>query len=71
MDFTECDLSESQFDNCNLKRAIFENTNLVKANFSTSFDYSIDLEKNRNKHAVFSKLGIDGLLDKYDIVIEK
>jgi fluoroquinolone resistance protein len=71
VDFTECDLSSSVFDNCDLTRTIFESTILEKADFRTSFNYSIDPELNRIKKAKFSQSGIAGLLDKYDIEIEK
>lgn len=70
VDFTETDLSGSVFDNCDLTRAIFENTILEKADFRTSFNYSINPEKNKIKKAKFSIPGIVGLLDKYDIEIE-
>ncbi len=39
--------------------------------FRTSFNYSIDPQLNRIKKAKFSLPGIAGLLDKYDIVIDK
>jgi fluoroquinolone resistance protein len=71
VDFTECDLSSSVFDNCDLTRTIFEYTILEKADFRNSFNYSIDPELNRIKKAKFSQSGIAGLLDKYDIEIEK
>ncbi len=69
IDFTECELTGSAFDNCDLKGAVFENTNLEKVDFSTSYNYSIDPEKNKLKKAKFSKHGLPGLLDKYDILI--
>lgn len=69
VDFTETDLSSSLFYNCNLTKATFENTILEKADFLTSYNYSIDPEKNRIKKAKFSMSGIVGLLDKYDIEI--
>lgn len=69
-DFTEADLTEALFDNCDLMRAIFHKTNLEKADFRTSFLYSIDPEQNKIKKARFSKSGIAGLLDKYNIVID-
>ena len=59
------------FDNCNLLQAIFDHTVLEKADFRTSYNYSIDPEINRMKKARFSISGISGLLDKYDIDIEK
>jgi fluoroquinolone resistance protein len=70
VDFTECDLSSSVFDNCDLTGAIFENAIIEKADFRTSFNYSIDPEKNRIKKARFSLSGIAGLLSKYDIEID-
>jgi hypothetical protein len=50
--------------------ATFESTIIEKADFRTSFNYSIDPEKNRIKKARFSLAGIAGLLDKYDIEID-
>jgi uncharacterized protein YjbI with pentapeptide repeats len=69
VDFAECDLSSSIFDNCDLARAKFERTILKKADFRTSYNYSIDPEKNRIAKAKFSITGIVGLLDKYDIEV--
>ncbi len=69
-DFTDADLSNSIFDNCDLQRTVFYNTNLEKADFTTSFNYSFDPERNRIKKARFSRLGVTGLLDKYNIEIE-
>ncbi len=69
-DFTETDLTNSTFENCDLNRAIFSSTNLEKADFSTAYNYSIDPEINRIKKAKFSSIGVLGLLDKYDIIIE-
>jgi hypothetical protein len=43
---------------------------LEKADFRTAFNYSINPETNRIKKAKFSKEGLNGLLDKYDIEIE-
>ena len=70
VDFTKCELSGSIFENCELSGAVFENTILEKADFRSSYNYSIDPELNRIKKAKFSILGISGLLEKYDIVIE-
>jgi fluoroquinolone resistance protein len=69
-DFTECDLTSSLFDNCDLTSATFDHTTIEKADFRTSYNYSIDPEKNRIKNAKFSLHGVSGLLDKYDIEIE-
>ena len=70
VDFTECDLTSAVFDNCDLTKAIFKDTILEKADFRTASNYSIDPELNRIKRAKFSRLGIAGLLDKYDIEID-
>jgi uncharacterized protein YjbI with pentapeptide repeats len=70
-DFTECDMTESLFDNCDLTKATFYNTIIEKADFRTSSNYSIDPENNRIKKAKFSIHGIPGLLEKYDIIIDK
>jgi len=69
-DFSETILSGSTFDNCDLKRAIFDRTNLEKVDLITSINYSIDPEKNFIKKAKFSRHGVVGLLDKYDIEIK-
>jgi uncharacterized protein YjbI with pentapeptide repeats len=71
VDFTECDLTSSVFDNCDLSRATFDRTIIEKTDFRTSFNFSIDPENNRIKKAMFSLSEIGGLLEKYDIVIEK
>ena len=70
VDFGETDLSGSTFDNCDLLRATFDHTNLEKVDFRSAFNYSIDPENNRIKKAKFSRLGVTGLLDKYNIIIE-
>lgn len=71
IDFSESNLTNVIFDNCDLAQAIFINTILDKADFRTAYNYSLDPENNRIKKAKFSILGISGLLDKYDIVIEE
>ncbi|MBK7634723.1 MAG: pentapeptide repeat-containing protein [Saprospiraceae bacterium] len=70
-DFADADLTNAIFDNCSLEQATFDHTILEKADFRTSYNYSIDPEINRIKKAKFSIFGISGLLDKYDIEIEK
>ena len=64
-------MTSSAFENCDMKRAAFENTIIEKVDFRTSYNYSIDPESNRIKKAKFSLTGIVGLLDKYDIEIDK
>ena len=70
IDFSESNLSNVIFDDCDLAQAIFINTVLDKADFRTAYNYSIDPESNRLKKAKFSIMGISGLLDKYDLIIE-
>lgn len=70
VDFTDTDLTSSIFDNCDLLGAIFENTILEKADLVSSNNYSMDPERNKIKKAHFSRMGIIGLLNKYNIVIE-
>ena len=68
-DFTDSNLTESIFDTCDLAMTIFDFTILEKTDLRTSFNYSIDPEKNWIKGAKFSISGIVGLLDKYDIEV--
>lgn len=69
-DFTEADLTEAIFDNCDLMRTVFHFSNLEKADFRTSYQYSINPENNKIKKAKFSREGLVGLLDKYQIIID-
>jgi len=69
VDFTETDLTGAIFDNCDLLKAKFDRTILMKADLRTSYNYSIDPERNRIKKAKLSLPGVIGLLDKYDIEI--
>ncbi len=69
VDFAGCDLGGSVFTNCDFAGASFDNAILEKTDFRTSFNYSIDPERNKIKKARFSVAGIAGLLDKYDIEI--
>jgi uncharacterized protein YjbI with pentapeptide repeats len=64
------DLTEALFDNCNLRLTVFSETIANKADFSTSYNYTIDPEKNKIKKAKFSLDGLVGLLAKYDIVVK-
>ncbi|UII77334.1 pentapeptide repeat-containing protein [Flagellimonas sp. HMM57] len=68
-DFTGTDLTSAKLQNCNLEKAIFFQTILEGADLSTSFNYTIDPEKNQLKKAKFSKNGLSGLLKKYEIKI--
>ena len=70
-DFTECDLSGGIFDECDFLHAHFEKTILEKADLRTSLHYSIHPALNRIKKAKFSLSAITGLLDQYDIEIDR
>ncbi|KAA6329125.1 Pentapeptide repeat protein MfpA [termite gut metagenome] len=70
VDFSECDLTGSVFENCDLMQTTFNSTIIERTDFRTSYNYSIDPEKNRIKKARFSLFGVLGLLDKYDIKID-
>lgn len=70
VDFVETELSAAQFNNCQLNGAVFENTILTAADFRTANNYTINPETNHIEKAKFSKLGLSGLLDKYNIVVE-
>jgi len=70
VDFVEANLGKAHFKDCDLQGAIFENTILENADFRSSYNFSIDPEKNRVKKAKFCLQGLAGLLDKYDIEIE-
>jgi uncharacterized protein YjbI with pentapeptide repeats len=70
VDFSESDLSGLALEECDFLGAVFEYTNLNKSDLSSSYNYSIHPETNKIKKAKFSKEGISGLLDRYDIVIQ-
>ena len=53
-----------------MEQSVFNKTILEKADFRTAYNFSIDPENNRMKKARFSSIGIQGLLYKYDIVID-
>jgi uncharacterized protein YjbI with pentapeptide repeats len=70
VDFSYTDLTGSNFLNCDLTRTIFQHTILEKVDFRTANNFYFDLEMNKIKKAKFSSLGVIGLLEKYQIVIE-
>lgn len=70
VDFTEADLSQAVFENCDLLGATFEFTNLEKADFRTAHNFSINPESNRIRKAKFTLMGLPGLLNKFDLMIE-
>lgn len=69
-EFSEADFTGSVFDNCDLSSAVFMRSNLGSVNFTTSYNFIIDPEKNQLRKARFSANGLVGLLANYDIVVE-
>ncbi|MBK8503914.1 MAG: pentapeptide repeat-containing protein [Saprospiraceae bacterium] len=69
VEFTETNLNAASFVECDLNRAIFAHTNLERPDFSTAFNYSLAPENNRLKKAIFSRMDLSGLLQKYQIEI--
>ena len=70
VDFTNTDLNTAVFDACDLLHAKFDNSNLEKVDFTSSYNYTIDMDANRIKKSKHSVQGAMGLLGKYDIIIE-
>ena len=70
VDFMKTDLTGVIFDNCNLHKSVFVDAIANKADFTTSYNFSIDPEKNKLKKAKFSQAGLKGLLGKYDIIVK-
>ena len=69
-DFSEADLTEANFSYCDLQNVTFDNTTLLKTDFTTAQNYAFDPDKNYVKGAKFSKAGVAGLLEKYQIVVK-
>lgn len=70
-DFTNTILNSAIFNECNLNGSMFENTQLEKADFYTSSHLIINPETNNIRGARFSLENIEGLLTKYNIVVER
>lgn len=69
VDFMNTDLTGVTFDNCNLHKSVFIDAIANKADFTTSYNFTIDPERNKLKKAIFSQAGLKGLLEKYEIVV--
>lgn len=69
-DFTQTTLTNALFDGSTLENVIFDQTILEKADFRLAKSYTIRPENNKLKKAKFSKEGIAGLLQHYDISIQ-
>lgn len=67
--FQESDLTGSVFADCDLGRTLFGNTILNEVDFTSAYNFSIDPESNRMKKAKFTTSGLQGLLEKYNLII--
>lgn len=70
-DFVETDLTNAKFIDSSLVLAQFDQSNLTKADLRTAVHYIIDPTKNRIAKAQFSKDGLVGLLNAFDIIVEE
>jgi uncharacterized protein YjbI with pentapeptide repeats len=69
-DFSETDLTNAVFQKCNLNRAIFNRTILSGADMRSAYNFNIDPENNTINKAKFSSDALNGLLIKYNLVID-
>jgi len=69
VDFAEADLSKTSLHNCDLSHALFDGTNLEKADLSSSYNFTIDPDRNKITKAKFSSDQLIGLLQKHDIIV--
>jgi uncharacterized protein YjbI with pentapeptide repeats len=69
-DFSETDFTSAVFEKCNMNRAIFNRTILKGADLRTVYNFNIDPENNTVNKAKFSADALNGLLLKYNLVIE-
>ncbi|MBD3581122.1 pentapeptide repeat-containing protein [Flavobacterium selenitireducens] len=69
-DFMAADISDSVFHLCNLHKSLFSDTIAIRTDFLTSFNYTMDPQKNKLKKAIFSKDGVSGLLAHHEIIVK-
>lgn len=69
VDFTFAELTEASFDGCDLLGATFVDSNLEKADFRNAVNVALDPDQNRIKKAKFSRDGLAGLLQKYQLEV--
>ncbi|MER3329502.1 MAG: pentapeptide repeat-containing protein, partial [Candidatus Kapaibacterium sp.] len=67
--FVNTELIGCTFEGCDLRDAFFDHSTLNKADFMNANNYAIDPEINRMKGAIFSRIGLEGLLMKYGMDI--
>lgn len=71
VDFMATDLSNADFEASDLRRATIIESNLTKADFSKAYNYVFNPKLNKVKGAIFSKDGLPGLLEHFDIIVKQ
>lgn len=69
VDFSQAVLTGVVFEYCDFAKATFSSTSLLRTDLRTSYNFSIDPERNQIRGAQFSMQGLPGLLEKYNIVV--
>ena len=69
VDFTNCNLSLSNFEGTDCRNAVFFNTDLSGANFAGALNYTIDIAINKIKKAKFSLPEALSFLNNLGIII--
>lgn len=70
VDFSNATLKGFVFNDCDLLGAIFDGSDLSKSDFRRAINFDIDPARNKIAKAKFSNHGLEGLLRKYDLIIE-
>lgn len=68
--FSEAKLLKANFQGADLRDSIYDNTDLTQANFEGAINYSIDLNLNKTKGAIFQLPEAMALLKSFDIVLK-
>ena len=69
VDFRESNLTHASFIGSDLQNSLFMHTNLTHANFTNAINYTIDIQFNTIKKAIFSFPDAIALLNSLDIKI--
>lgn len=70
VDFAECNLSRADFSGSDLENSRFLHTDLREANFAEAYHYSLDLQQNKVKNAVFALPEAVSLLKGFGIKVK-
>ena len=66
-DFRDGDFSNSNFSYSDFTGSLFHHTNLSSVNFTEASNYTIDIQSNTIKHAIFTRYEAVRLLESLDI----